>query len=109
LAEPKDNPSSALEQELCARFERFLADGWDSQPHLIWRGRNLTAACVVQIETIPFLLRIKEGRLREYRKGLPLLCSWTFALRGSAEAWEALWQDAFLKYRSSLSERPDGM
>jgi pimeloyl-ACP methyl ester carboxylesterase len=70
-----------------------MADGLGSRPHLIWRGRNLTADCVVQIGTTPFLLRIERGRIQECRKGLPLLCSWRFALRGSAEAWDALWRD----------------
>lgn len=93
MIEPEDASSSAAEQELCARFEQSIADGLSSDPHLIWRGRNLTVDCVVQIGTTPFLLRIEEGRLREHRKGLPPLCSWTFAVRGSAQAWAALWQD----------------
>jgi hypothetical protein len=42
---------------------------------------------------VPFLLRIEEGSIRECRQGLPLLCSWVFAVRGSAQAWAALWQD----------------
>lgn len=93
MTESKDDPWSALERDLCARFERCMAAGLDSHPHLIWRGRNLSADCLVQIGTVPFLLRISGGQLREYRKGLPLLCSWTFALRGSVQAWDALWQD----------------
>ena len=40
-----------------------------------------------------FLVRIRAGRLEECRRGLPLLCSWVFAIRGSAQAWAALWQD----------------
>ncbi|NWF56190.1 MAG: hypothetical protein HXY45_15505 [Syntrophaceae bacterium] len=67
--------------------------GVNSDAHLVWRGRNLTAVCLVQIGTVPFLLRIEEGRVRECLKGLPLLCSWVFAVRGSAKGWEALWQD----------------
>ena len=93
MIETDTNSSSALEQDLCARFERSIIDGLDADPHLIWRGRDLTADCVVQIGNIPFLLRIEQGRIREYRKGLPLLCSWVFAVRGSAPAWAALWQD----------------
>jgi hypothetical protein len=55
-------------------------------------GRNLTADCVVQIGTVPFLLRIEEEAFanagEDYR-----LCSWVFAVRGSARGWAALWQD----------------
>jgi pimeloyl-ACP methyl ester carboxylesterase len=93
LIETDNNSSSALEQDLCRRFECSIVDGFDADRHLIWRGRDLTADCVVQIGNIPFLLRIEQGRIREYRKGLPLLCSWVFAVRGSAPAWAALWQD----------------
>ena len=89
---PKDSPS-ALEQELCDRFERAIPGGVNSTPHLVWRGRNLSADCLVQIGTVPFLLRIEQGSIRECRKGLPLLYSWVFAVRGSVQGWAALWQD----------------
>jgi hypothetical protein len=72
-----------LQKMLCDRFERAVPNGVNSDRHLVWRGRNLTADCVVQIGTVPFLLRIEEGSIRECRKGLPLLCSWVFAVRGS--------------------------
>ena len=88
----KDSPAG-LEQELCARFERAVPNGVSSDRHLVWRGRNLTADCVVQIGTVLFLLRIEQGSIRECLKGLPLLSSWVFAVRGSAQGWAALWQD----------------
>jgi hypothetical protein len=88
----KESPAT-LEQELCARFEKVIPERVNSDSHLVWRGRNLTAVCLIQIGTVPFLLRIGEGRVRECLKGLPLLCSWVFAVRGSARGWGALWQD----------------
>jgi pimeloyl-ACP methyl ester carboxylesterase len=84
------NPQDALS----ARFERALLEKWNSNLHLVWRGRNLTADCLIQIGEAPFLVRIEQGRLEEYRRGLPLLRSWAFAIRGSARAWAALWEDA---------------
>ncbi len=84
---------SALEGALCARFERALPECLNSDRHLVWRGRNLSADCLVQIGTVPFLLRIEQGAIREFRKGLPLLSSWAFAVRGSVRAWASLWQD----------------
>ena len=85
--------STALEEELCARFERAVLAGVNSDRHLVWRGRNLSVDCLVQVGTVPFLLRIEEGSIPECRKGLPLMCSWMFALRGSAQGWAAFWQD----------------
>src|ERR1019366_3470585 len=87
-----DSPTVA-EGALCARFEQAIQDRWNSNTHLVWRGRNLTADCLVQIGSVSFLVRIEQGRMQDFRKGLPLLCSWTFAIRGSADAWAALWQD----------------
>lgn len=84
---------AALERDLCNRFEGVVPDGVNSDRHLVWRGRNLSADCVVQIGNVPFLLRIEQGAIRECRRGLPLLCSWVFAVRGSARGWAALWQD----------------
>jgi pimeloyl-ACP methyl ester carboxylesterase len=79
-------------QELCARFERGV-ERLNSDADLVWRGRQLTADFVVQIGDVVFLLRVERGRVLECRRNLPLLCSWTFAIRGSARAWSALWQD----------------
>jgi pimeloyl-ACP methyl ester carboxylesterase len=87
-----DSPTVA-EGALSARFEQAIQDRWNSNTHLVWRGRNLTADCLVQIGSVSFLVRIEQGRMQDFRKGLPLLCSWTFAIRGSANAWAALWQD----------------
>jgi len=93
MPESSKDSLAALEGELCARFERSVPDGVNSDRHLVWRGRNMSADCLVQIGTVPFLLRIEQGSVRECRKGLPLLCSWVFAVRGSTQGWAALWQD----------------
>jgi hypothetical protein len=91
-----ENPSASpetIEEELCARFERTVPDRVNSDRHLVWRGRNLTADCLVQIGSVRFLLRIEEGTIRECRRGFVPLSSWAFAVRGSARGWAALWQD----------------
>jgi hypothetical protein len=88
LRQPSDS-----EPELCARFLRFIPDRVNADRHLVWRGRTLTADCAIQIGSTAFLLRIDAGSIRECRTELPLLCSWDFAVRGSVEAWAALWHD----------------
>lgn len=82
-----------LEQELCTRFEQAVPGRVNSDPHLVWRGRNLSTDCLVQIGTVPFLLRIEQGSIHKCQKGLPLLCSWVFAVRGSGQGWASFWQD----------------
>ena len=93
MAEPVETSSGQTEQALCARFEQAVPARVNSDEHLVWRGRNLSASCVVQIGTVHYLLRFEAGRIREFRRGLPLLCSWDFAVRGTANSWEALWHD----------------
>jgi len=88
-----EDPSVALEQALCERFERCLPGGVNSDEHLVWRGRYLTADIIVQIGSVPFLVRIENGRIRECRKGLPLLCSTVFSVKGTTEAWAAFWEN----------------
>ena len=60
-----------------------------------WRtaqARTLTARCLVEIGDAALLLEIERGVVKSCRQGLPLLASWDFAVRGSTEAWRALWQ-----------------
>jgi hypothetical protein len=82
-----------LEQELCIRFERFIPAHVNEDLHLVWRGRTLSADCLVQIGSVQYLLRFEQGNIKEFKKGLPLMCPWDFAIRGSAAAWDGLWKD----------------
>lgn len=88
-----EGPSAALEQELCERFERSMSDGVNSDEHLVWRGRYFNADIIVQIGSIPFLVRIESGRIKECRRGLPLLCPTVFSVKGETEAWAAFWEN----------------
>jgi hypothetical protein len=86
-------PASQAERALCARFQRSIPERVNADPHLVWRGRTLSVDCLVQIGSTAFLLRIERGSIRECRTELPLLCSWDLAVRGTPQAWTALWQD----------------
>jgi hypothetical protein len=93
MDEVSQESSSSLERQLCERFEKSLSTTVNSNEHLVWRGRWLTADMVVQIGSTPFLVRIQEGKIRECRKGLPLLCSTVFAVKGTTRAWAAFWEN----------------
>ena len=90
---PHSVPSSEAERELCDRFQRCIPHRVNADRHLVWRGRTLDADCLIQIGSTAFLLRVDAGSIRECRTELPLLCSWDLAVRGSVDAWTALWQD----------------
>ncbi|HEY4542884.1 MAG TPA: hypothetical protein VIG66_10990 [Noviherbaspirillum sp.] len=76
---------------LADRFSEGLA-GAAGNEALVRKGRTLTAQCVVHIADTPFLLKIAAGVLTECTRQLPLLCTRDFTIRGSAAAWEALWE-----------------
>jgi hypothetical protein len=86
-------PASQAERALCARFQRSIPERVNADLHLVWRGRTLNVDCLVQIGSTEFLLHIDGGSIRECRTELPPLCSWDLAVRGTLQAWTALWQD----------------
>jgi len=86
-------PSTAAERALCERFRRSIPERVNADPHLVWRGRTLSVDCLVQIGSTAFLLRIDGGSIRECRTELPVPCSFDLAVRGTLQAWTALWQD----------------
>jgi hypothetical protein len=93
MSETKKTALEKLEEKLCTRFEQVVPKHVNADSHFVWRGRNFSADCLLQIGTASYLLRFDQGTITECRKGLPLMCSWDFAVRGSAHGWEALWQD----------------
>jgi hypothetical protein len=89
---PATSADAALEESLAARFVQYIPDRANANQHWVWRGRSLTARCLVQIGATNFLLRIDSGFVAECKKGVPPLTAWDFAIRGSARAWDAFWQ-----------------
>ena len=39
-------------------------------------------------------MRIENGRIKECHKGLPLLCSSVFSVKGTTQAWAAFWENS---------------
>lgn len=85
--------ASPSESSLAARFAAAIVSGMQSDPHLAWRGRHLRTRCMVEIGATQFLLRVENGRIVDCHSPLPLMSTWDFAIRGTARAWESLWQD----------------
>lgn len=83
---------ATVEEALCARFEQSIARYAQPDANARWRGRTLTADCVIQIGTVPFLLHIERGEVIECTRRLPLLCQRDFTLKGTLAAWSALWE-----------------
>jgi hypothetical protein len=78
---------------LADRFERAMQSrAADTAPSRAARN-VLDARCLVGVGAVAFLLDIRGGRVIACRRGVPLLASWDFAVRGTPDAWEGLWRD----------------
>jgi hypothetical protein len=80
------------ESILCARFQATIPSRVNDDAHLVWRGRHLSARCLIGIGETAFLLRIDAGRITECRTPPPLMSSYAFAIHGTADAWDRFWQ-----------------
>jgi hypothetical protein len=90
---PGTGSATAAEEALCARFEKCLTDAVNSDEHLVWRGRYVTADILVQIGSARLLVQIESGKIKKCQKGLPLLGSTVFSIKGTTEAWMAFWEN----------------
>ena len=59
---------------------------------LVHRGRYLDVSFLLQVGDSPYLVRIHRGRLEAVDKGPFVMPRWTFALKGSQDAWATFWQ-----------------
>ena len=62
-------------------------DAW-----LVHRGRFLETTFLLGIGDASYLVRIHRGRVDTFERGPFVMPSWTFALRGSQEAWSTFWR-----------------
>ena len=85
--------STSAEQALCERFEACFSAGVNADEHLVWQGRYVTADFVVQIGSVPYFVRIENGRIKECHKSPPRFGSTAFFIRGTAEGWKGFWEN----------------
>src|ERR1700704_4490692 len=62
------------------------ADSW-----LVHRGRFLDVTFLIEVGSKQYLVGIHRGRVDAIQEGPLIMPRWTFALRGSEEAWSTFW------------------
>ena len=62
-----------------------------ADPELLRRGRHIHATCLVGIGGQDWLVHVRDGQV-SVERGPFVGRSWRFALRGTADAWNSLWQ-----------------
>lgn len=64
----------------------------NSDEVLVRRGRYLSVDFMIEVGERQYIVRVREGRIAGVDSGPFVMPSWTFAVRGSAEAWERFWE-----------------
>lgn len=79
------------EARVVATFQ-LLPELVEHDQNLLRRGRYMTVEFMVEIGSVPFYLSVFDGRLAAMERGPKLMHPWTFAVRGTVEAWSRFWQ-----------------
>lgn len=69
-----------------------LSDKVNSNERLIHRGRFVNTVFLLEVGPTSYLVRIHTGRVESVTVGPFVMPRWTFALRASADAWNAFWE-----------------
>lgn len=77
--------------ELLQRFEA-IPESVNGDAWLVRRGRFLNTDCLIGIGSASYRLAIEHGRIARCERGPFVMPSWTFAIRGGAEAWQGHWE-----------------
>lgn len=80
-----------MTESLQQRFES-IARHVNADARLVHRGRYLTADLKVVVDDVPYLLRIRGGRIESLASQMPLFAPADLVIRGTAEAWAAFWE-----------------
>jgi hypothetical protein len=76
--------------DLAAMIEK-LPDLVNGDAALVRRGRTLTVDVLIEVGATPYYLSIAAGRIARIERGPLLTRSWSFAIRGSEQAWRQFW------------------
>lgn len=69
-----------------------LPDLVNADETLLRRGRHLTTDVMIEIDDQSHFITIEHGRVVAMQRGPAIMKSWSFAVRGSGEAWDKFWQ-----------------
>lgn len=69
-----------------------LAERVNANARLVWRGRYVDTAFLLEVGDASWLVKIAAGRIAAVTRVGQVMPSWTFALRASSESWQQFWQ-----------------
>ncbi|MBM3343868.1 MAG: hypothetical protein FJY56_17420 [Betaproteobacteria bacterium] len=69
-----------------------LASLVNANKRLVWRGRYVDTAFLLEVGDEAWLVKISAGRVASVTRVGAVRPSWTFALRAAREHWQLFWQ-----------------
>ena len=69
-----------------------LAERVNANERLVWRGRYVDTAFLLEVGDGAWLIKIASGRIDAVTPVTRVMPSWSFALRASREVWTQFWQ-----------------
>jgi len=69
-----------------------LAFKVNADERLVWRGRHVSTAFLLQVDQAEFVIQILAGRIAAVKKGSFPIADWVFALRANEAAWHEFLQ-----------------
>ena len=80
-----------------------MPDLVNNDSRLVWRGRFLSTAFLLQSDSTPYYVKIERGRIESIQRGPVFLRPWSFSVKAPEDAWlkhwetfpEAGWHDIF--------------
>ena len=77
---------------MITRYIEKMPDLVNNDSRLVWRGRFLSTAFLLQSDSTPYYVKIERGRIESIRRGLVLLRRWSFSVKALEEAWLKHWE-----------------
>lgn len=69
-----------------------LATLVNGNERLVWRGRYVDTAFLLDLGDEAWLVKISAGRIASATRVGAMMPSWTFALRAARDTWRQFWQ-----------------
>jgi hypothetical protein len=83
--------ADAATDDLAPMIEK-LPELVNADAALVRRGRTLNVEVLLEVGTTPYYLLIDRGRIGRLERGPLIMRSWSFAIRGNAQAWRQFWR-----------------
>ena len=77
---------------MIALYIEKMPDLVNNDSWLVWRGRFLSTAFLLQSDSTPYYVQIERGRIENIQRGPVFLRPWSFSVKAPEDAWLKHWE-----------------